>query len=100
MAQEVGYSKKQLMASMADSHRMIILPGARRQAPPAQRSGAAQFGAHGLVFFAGQEEDGIGTAIGIELSGCNERLNQRPGDGALLEEVTRHSGELVGVWRR
>src|SRR5205823_9757357 len=45
-----------------------ILPGARRQAQPAQRSGAAQFGAHGLVFFAGQEEDGIGSAIGIELS--------------------------------
>ncbi len=36
-----------------------ILPGARRQAQPAHRSGAAQFGAHGLVFFAGQEEDGL-----------------------------------------
>ncbi len=32
IAQEVGYSKKQLMASMADSHRMItVAPGGCRE---------------------------------------------------------------------
>jgi hypothetical protein len=75
-------------------------PGARRQAQPAYRSGAAQFGAHGLVFWAAQEEDGIGMAVGIKLPGCDEGLNQRAGDSALLKQVTLHGGEPVGVWQR
>src|SRR5207244_3424746 len=44
-------------------------------------------------------KDGIGTAVGIELAGFHERVNQRLGDSTLLQ-VTRHRGELVGIGRR
>ncbi len=51
-AQDDGSGSGRVQGEVAE-----ILPGAWRQAQPAHRSGAAQFGAHGLVFFAGQEED-------------------------------------------
>ena len=74
-------------------------PSKSETLPTAQWPGATQFGAHGLVFFVVQEEDGIGAAVGIELSGCNEGLTQRLGDSALLE-VTHYGGEQVGIRRR
>ena len=63
---------------------------AGRHAAPTVRPGAAQFGAHGCVFFSQQEEDRIATTIGIESSGGNEGVSQRGCDGALMDQVMLH----------
>ena len=61
---------------------------------------APQFGTDGLVFFSKQQKDGIGALIGVEAAGLDERLDQRPRQAALPEEVPADPPELGRVWGR
>src|SRR6516225_9938151 len=72
-----------------------IFLGTGRQAAPTYRSGTAQFGAHGCVFFSQEQEDRIAAAIGIEFAGFDEAIHHRRGEGTVMDEVMLDEGKLA-----
>jgi hypothetical protein len=67
---------------------------------PGANCGSPQFGADGLVFFSKQQEDGIGSVIGVEDAGLDERLDQGQRKATLTDEVAPDPPELGRLrWR-
>jgi hypothetical protein len=59
----------------AEPEESDLLAGAGCHPAPDARAGAAQFGANGSVGLAShQQEDGIASAVGVQLAGLNQRL--------------------------
>jgi len=43
---------------------------------PGALGGAAEFGADALVFFSKEQENGIGSGVGVESSGLDQGIDQ------------------------
>ena len=78
-----------------DGEEAQILAGARGHAAPGKWTGAAQFGADGLAMPIAQEEDGVGSGVGVEVTGLCQRIEESWRQGALLDQIASNSGELV-----
>jgi len=72
-----------------------IFTGARSHAAPRNGTGAAQFGADRLAVGVAQQEEGVGFGIGVEVTGASQGLDQRKGQGALLDEVAAKGVEAA-----
>jgi hypothetical protein len=62
--------------------------------------GAAQFGANGLVFFSKEQENSIGSGVGVESAGLDERINQSRREGPFPDEIVPDAPEFERLWRR
>lgn len=76
-----------------------VLFGTRSHTPPGGTICSAEFGANWNVFLSEQEEDGIGSAIGVEDAALDERLDQGGGKTTLLEQVMSDAAKLGEIWR-
>ena len=76
----------------------LVLLGTRGHAAPGNRTATAQFGPDGLAGGVAEQEDNIGPGVGIKVAGVGQGLNQRLGQGALLDQVALDGVPLV--WRR
>ena len=67
---------------------------------PGANGGPPQFGADRLIFFSKQQENGIGSVIGVECAGLDERLDQGQRKVTLTDEVAPDPPELGRLrWR-
>ena len=73
-----------------------VFLGARGQATPSPRGGAAKLGADGEVLWAAQQEDGVGPGIGVEGARVDERRQQHGGQAALSDQVVSDARQLAG----
>ena len=64
-----------------------VFSGAGCQAVPRLLRGAAKLGADGEILFAAQQEDGVGSGIGVEGPGVDERRQQHGGQATLSDQV-------------
>ena len=75
-----------------------VFAGAGRHPPPEARAGATQFSAERPVGLScQQQEDGIGSVIGVQLSGLNQRLQQVAGKTTALLEIVADAVQLAVV---
>jgi len=73
---------------------------AGRHAAPARRRGATKLCADRPFLFYKQEKNGIASVIGIKPAGFDQGLDQRQGDGAIVDQVALDAGELAEIlWR-
>ena len=73
-----------------------VFAGAGRHPPPDARAGASQFGADRPIGLScHQQEDGIGSAIGVQLAGLNQRLQQGAGKTTALHEILADAVQLA-----
>ena len=67
---------------------------------PGTLGGAAQFGAHGLVFFSKEQENSIGSGVGVESAGLDEGIHQSRRKGTFTDEIVPDAPEFGRLWRR
>jgi len=67
---------------------------------PGTEGGAAQFGADGLVFFSKEQENSIGSGVGVESAGLDEGINQSRRKGTFTDEILPDAPEFGRLWRR
>lgn len=73
-----------------------ILLGAGCQAVPSPLGGAAKLGADGAVMLVSQQENSIGSGIGIDGAGVYEWRHQHRGQAALGDQVVSDADQLAG----
>ena len=61
---------------------------------PGLGGGASQFGSDAVVFLAKEEENGIGPAVGIEVAGLSEGLDQSRREAPLRDQVVLDAPEV------
>ena len=66
---------------------------------PGALGGAAQFGADGLVFFSKEQENRIGSGVGVESAGLDQGIDQSRRKGPFTDEIVPDAPELGRVWR-
>jgi hypothetical protein len=66
---------------------------------PRDSGSATQFGADGQVMVAAQQEDGVGSGIGVEGAGGDERAHQAGGQAPLSDQVITHARQLARGWQ-
>lgn len=76
-----------------------IFSGTGRHPAPGARRGPAQFGADGLVLFSPQQENGMGSGVGVEGAGLNERIDQGRRQGSLMDQIKPHAPQLGRIGR-
>jgi hypothetical protein len=67
---------------------------------PGALGGAAQFGADGLVIFSQEQENSIGSEVGVESAGLDEGINQSRRKGPFTEEIVADAPEFGRFWWR
>ena len=77
----------------------LVFPRARGHTAPLPLRGSAQFGAHGEILRVAQQEDGIGSGVGVEAARLEERFQQSRGDGAPAGQVMFNPPKTAGRWR-
>jgi hypothetical protein len=70
-----------------DGEKARILLRAGGQTTPGLGGGAPQFGPDGVIFFSKQQENGIGSVVGVEVPRLNQRFDQDRREAAFLKEV-------------
>ena len=77
-----------------------IFTGTRGHAAPGNGTCAAEFCADGLAGEVAQQEDGVGSGVGVEVARVCQGVDQRLGQGALPDEVAPKGAELARRGRR
>ena len=67
---------------------------------PGARGGPPQFRTDGPVLLSKQQENGIGPAVGVEVTGLDEGLDESGREPSLCDQIPTHAPELVRLWRR
>ena len=93
----VGPEKRQRDCGNGKEAQVFL--GSGGHAAPGLRSRSAEFGADRSVLFSPQNEDGVGSVIGVKGTGLDERINQLGDQAALMEQIVADAGELGGSWR-
>jgi len=73
-----------------------VFLGAGCQAVPGLSGRATKLGADGEILFVVQQEDGIGSGIGIVGAGVDQRCQQHGGQASLSDQVVSDAGQLAG----
>ena len=90
LAQDAGFERCvwPWLAAGRDGEGAEVLAGAWGHAAPREGADAAQFGTDGLAVGVTEEEDGVGSRVGVETAGLDERVQQCGGQSPLLDQVT------------
>ena len=64
-----------------------VFAGTRRHAAPGERRGTTQFGPDGPALRVAQQENGVGSRVGVEASGLDEGSDEAEGEAALSDQV-------------
>ena len=64
-----------------------VFLGTRRHAAPGERRGATQLGPDGPALRVAQQENGVGSRVGVEASGLDEGSDEAEGEAALSDQV-------------
>jgi hypothetical protein len=64
-----------------------VFVGTRRHAAPGDWRGATQFGPDGPALRVAQQEDRVGSRVGVEASGLDEGSDEAEGETALSDQV-------------
>ena len=70
----------------------------RGHAAPSHWACATQFGTDGLASGVAQQEDGVGSGVGVKIAGANQGIQQRSWQGAVFGEIAENS--VLLVWHR
>ena len=62
-------------------------------------SSAAKFSTDRDVLFSEQEENGIGSVIGVEAAALEERVDAGGRKSALMKQIMSEGTELARIWR-
>lgn len=66
---------------------------------PGALGGAAQFGTDRLVFFSKEQENRIGSGVGVESAGLDQGIDQSWRKGTFTDEIVPDAPEFGRLWR-
>jgi hypothetical protein len=78
-----------------------VFAGTRSHTTPMAGSGSAKFGSDWGALRTPEEEDGIGSVVGVKRAGIDERIDPGQGDGPLGCKIIFDPVKLKGIgWRK
>ena len=75
----------------------VVFAGTRRHAAPGDWRGPTQFGPDGPALRVAQQENGVGSRVGVETAGLDEGSDEPVGEAALSDQVLHDPIELGSI---
>jgi hypothetical protein len=77
----------------------VVFPGSRGHPPPWRLIGSSEFGADRGILIPQEQEDGIGSVIGVKAAAMDERVDGGGRKATVMKEVMSDAAKLARIRR-